>query len=189
MCGRYTLFTDQDYEELSKMIQEIEAKTGNPMKMGDIYPTNIAPVLSGEALTPKPYIWGFPNFAGKSGVIINARAETALEKKMFREAALTRRCVIPSTGFYEWKQNDTKQKYLFTLPGEKILYMAGLYTIYDGKERFVILTTSPNASVADVHNRMPVVLPHAVLPKWVNDTDAAVKLLAETPPLLQKRAV
>jgi hypothetical protein len=75
-------------------------------------------------------VWGFPNFRSKSGVIINARAETALDKKTFRESLLSRRCVIPSTGFFEWTKTGAKKKYLFRETGKSLLYMAGIYNDY-----------------------------------------------------------
>ena len=105
--------------------------------------TNTVPVLTADKLnlSPKPLVWGFPKFTG-SGVIINARVETAGEKKTFRESLLTNRCIVPSTGFYEW--NAQKKKYLFRLPGEQVLYMAGISKEYDGTQRYVILTTSAN---------------------------------------------
>ncbi len=189
MCGRYTLLNEQDTLEITKILQEVEQQLGRELNTKEIYPTNVAPVLTGPDLQPKPFVWGFPPFRNKGSVLINARAETALEKKTFHEAVLHRRCIIPSTGFFEWKRDSTKQKYLFTLPGEPVLYMAGLYSIYDGQERFVILTTSPNESVADIHNRMPLVLPKSKLSEWMKDTNTAIPLLSKTPPPLQKHAV
>ena len=98
--------------------------------------------------------WGFPNFYRK-GVIINARAETAEDKPTFRPCLEAGRCVIPSAGFYEWDAD--KRKIRFYQPGHA-LYMAGLYRVYEGKPCYVILTTAANPSVADVHDRMPLVL-------------------------------
>ena len=100
--------------------------------------------------------WGFPGFQGK-GLLINARAEAILDKKTFRESVLHRRCVIPARHFYEWSKN--KEKYTFQSPKQDdTLFMAGCYQIYNGQNRFVILTTQANASVAPVHERMPLLL-------------------------------
>lgn len=71
----------------------------------------------------------------------------------------------------------------------KELYMAGLWKAFDGVQKFVILTTAPNASVADIHNRMPIVLPRGAVKSWVSDTDAALRLLGQVPPLLARESV
>lgn len=147
-------------EEIRNIIEEVNEKYyGSNIKTGEIYPTNTAPVLvaKGQQLEPAPLIWGFPHFK-HSGVIINARAETAEEKKMFKSSLLERRCVIPSTGFYEWMHNNTKQKYLFNLSDTPTLYMAGFFNEFKDEKRFIILTTDANPSISDVHSRMPVVL-------------------------------
>lgn len=185
MCGRYSLFDEQD-TEIREIIAKINKKyPAQPVKTGEIFPTDTAPVLilEREALTPRPLIWGFPKIQGK-GVIINARAETAEEKKIFRDSLLTRRCMIPSTGFYEW--DEQKRKYLFCLPGERTLYMAGIFQEYDGISRYVILTTAANASMKHVHHRMPVVLPKSKMSMWMTDTAAALHYLhGEMPTLVR----
>ena len=189
MCGRYTLFTDEDSAEINRIIEQVNRKyPENNFKTGEIFPTNSAPVLVQEksSLSPTLMNWGFPHFKG-SGVIINARAETAEEKRMFRESLKQRRCVIPSTGFYEWKQDQTKQKYLFRLPHLNVLYMAGIYNVFKGEPRYVILTTEANSSIADVHHRMPVVLPQDKLMDWVFDENKAAEIAQDIPPMLEKQ--
>ena len=64
-----------------------------------------------QQLQAKSMKWGFPGYQGK-GLIINAKSEGVLEKKMFRESMLHRRCAVPAKGFYEW--NPQKEKYRFT---------------------------------------------------------------------------
>lgn len=188
MCGRYSLFTSEEEREIREIIAEVNRKHPNAeLKTGEIFPTNTAPVLiSGVSrLEPEPLVWGFPNFQNK-GVIINARAETAEQKKMFRESLLERRCVIPSTGFYEWKQDADKQKYLFRNPESRLTWLAGFYNEFGGERRYVILTTAPNESMRDIHNRMPVVLPKEQLEDWIFHTNDAMEILRKVPPLLQK---
>ena len=115
MCGRYTVFTEEEVIEMREIINEVNQRYINTpehaaMKTGEIFPTNIAPVLALEknALEAMLMNWGFPKWQGE-GVIINARSETAMEKPMFRNSLGTRRCVIPSTGFYEWKHEGEKK--------------------------------------------------------------------------------
>lgn len=128
--------------------------------------------------------WGVPGFQGR-GLLINARAEAILEKKTFRDSVLHRRCVIPARHFYEWSKN--KEKYTFQSRNqEAILFMAGCYRIYNGQNRFVILTTQANASVAPVHERMPLLLERQELEDWIME-DAAVEFILTKKPILLKR--
>ena len=111
MCGRYSLFDNQDNAEILKIIQEVSRRHPEmEFHKGEIYPTNRVPVLLSEANTIVADLssWGFPKYRG-SGVIINARAETADEKRTFRDSLLFRRCVIPSTGFYEWDRQKKRR--------------------------------------------------------------------------------
>ena len=188
MCGRYILFSDAEMQDIRDIIDEVQRKTNGDIKTGEIFPTDKAPVLIQQQgiITPEAVKWGFPGFNGK-GVIINARAETVQEKPMFRRSLLTKRCVIPSTGFYEWSHDSKKQKYQFNLPGTQSLYMAGLYNEFDGQQRFVILTTNANISMSEVHNRMPVVLNQDKMSRWLFDTQAAIDILSSTPPLLLRQ--
>ncbi|MGI6199720.1 MAG: SOS response-associated peptidase [Christensenellales bacterium] len=188
MCGRYTLFTGDDYREMQRIVAEADERAhaqGATVKTGEIYPTNLAPILlpGTDGLQAEPAVWGYPGFKGK-GVIINARAETALEKRTFREGVLSHRCVIPTTGFYEW--DASKAKFLFRRPGSGVLYLAGLYQGSGKQRRYVILTTAPNASVSDVHNRMPLILPDDKLFDWGSDAAWAIEhLRAKMPSLVR----
>lgn len=189
MCGRYEMFINPENREIMRIVNAIEYKYGvvNNMKTGEIFPTNNVPVLFSDSrnITPELFIWGFPKFHSK-GVIINSRAETAIDKPTFKRSLLERRCAIPSTGFYEWKQDATKQKFRFNLPKSENLYMAGIWNEFKDEKRFVILTTAANNSMVDIHNRMPVVLQKEKLEDWIIDTDYAMMLLNGEQPLLER---
>ncbi len=188
MCGRYN-FTVEQSDEIREILEKLNAKIhGNSVKSGEIFPTDQVPILIEEEEEAVPALsgWGFPKFNSK-GVIINARAETAFEKKTFRDSLLNRRCIIPSTGFYEW--DSEKKKYLFRLQDTNALYMAGLYTMYQGELRYVILTTDANESMKEIHNRMPLVLPKKEIQAWILDQSATGELLRSVPPLLVRQAV
>ena len=108
MCGRYQ-FTAEQWGEIRQIVQEIQRRYGNDAwQPGEIRPTAMAPVLLAGG--PELMRWGYqlPNT-----LVINARAETAGEKPLFRESIAMRRCVIPSTGFYEWDRK--KRKHLVTV--------------------------------------------------------------------------
>jgi len=112
MCGRY-LIDDEAYADLLQILNDISAikkasgidnlsKVDN-LARGEIFPTNTAPVIIGDGVDAVK--WGFPHWNNPS-VIINARSETALEKKMFGRPMRERRCVVPSSGFFEWGSGD-----------------------------------------------------------------------------------
>jgi putative SOS response-associated peptidase YedK len=123
--------------------------------------------------------WGIPQLQG-NGVIINARAETAMEKPTFRTLLAHRRCVVPTTGFYEWQKQSgskTKTKYLFRLPETKMVYLAGFYGLYAGINQYVILTTAPNSSIAEYHDRMPLILTPEQISDWLKEAKFAAELV------------
>ena len=129
--------------------------------------------------------WGFPRFDGK-GLLINARAESATERKTFRDSVQHRRCIIPAKGFYEW--DKSKVKFSYERYDAPLLFMAGCYNKYQDQERFVILTTEANPSVSPVHDRMPLILEQEELEDWVLDDRATEYLLHKTPVLLKAHA-
>ncbi len=193
MCGRYSIFTEEENAEMRAILKIIEGQFGeNSVKTGEIFPTDIAPVLRWEqGLVPQPASWGFPRWNG-GGAVINARAETALTTRMFQTPLLTCRCVVPSTGFYEWqRRNGQKQKdrYLLRQTGRRTLLMAGMlgrFTRPDGEPytAFTILTTAANASVSPIHDRMPVILEPEEQQAWLQDNAFMKKALQRVGPVL-----
>lgn len=188
MCGRYTLFSDTEMHDIRDIIDEVQKKVNGEIKTGEIYPTDRAPVLIQQQnkISPELYKWGFPNFKSK-GVIINARSETVMERPMFRGCLSSKRCVIPSTGFFEWSHDANKSKYLFNLPETQALYMAGLFNEFNGDQQFVILTTEANSSMCDIHNRMPLVLSSNEVDHWLTNQTDAFAILESKRPFLEKR--
>ena len=184
MCARYTI--DIDIETMKEIFAEIERRyPGVIMSTGEIYPSNIVPILTENGAAPAA--WGFKKPDGK-GLIINARSETADEKKMFKNAFEKGRCVVPTTGFFEWTKDKHKIKYLFELPDEQLLYMAGLYEYIDNDLCMVVLTQPANDSMSDVHDRMPVVLTGDQLTLWLTETDEAKQIIEMAAPPLRKSA-
>ncbi len=188
MCGRYYV-DDETAREIEKLVKEVDEKLAGQRKKTDIHPTDPAIVLRaaeetlrGKAdrrelwLTSDRQYWGFPA-AEKSGIIFNARSETAAEKPMFRESLAQRRIVVPARGFYEWGKDRTK--YRFVPKDGKPLYMAGIYRCYGEQGRFVILTAEADEIMQPVHDRMPVLLREGDMREWVQDEKAAVKLMKE----------
>ena len=185
MCGRYYV-DDETAREIEKLVRDLDRRL-KMERTGDVFPSQNAMILKGEGnhLAAEQMRWGFPGFE-KGKLLINARAETALERPTFRESVQDRRCIIPARGFYEW--NKSKEKFIFERKETPVLFMAGCYNRYEGQERFVILTTDANSSVAPVHNRMPLILEPEELKDWVLDDQATESLLHKTPVLLEQRA-
>lgn len=106
---------------------------------------------------------------------------------MFRRPLLERRCIVPTTGIYMWDRQ--KNKYHFRLPRQERLYLAGLWNNFQGEERFVILTTAPNNTIINVHDRMPVLLTDDEVMPWLYDTGMASAKLIALQPALERIAV
>ena len=103
----------------------------------------------------------------------NARAETVAQKPMFRDAFKKNRCLIPASGYYEWHDTPTgKQPYYFTRRDGQVMTIAGLWSEWPDKEKgeplksCAMVITEPNKFVAEVHDRMPVVLEPKDFEMW-----------------------
>ena len=183
MCGRYYA-DDETIREIKKIVLEVDEKI-KKSGGGDVYPSQEAVVLAAEGLklNAQKMRWGFPQY-NRKGLLINARAETVLSRKTFRDSVLHRRCIIPAKHFYEW--DAAKNKVAFSRSGSQVLYMAGFYRYFQEENHFVIITTQANASVAQVHNRMPLVLGEGELEDWVHDDGFLEVALHKTPPQLSR---
>ena len=200
MCGTFYV-DDETAREIEKAIRKAEEcassksitdkYTNSSAMTGTIRPSDYATVLSSSNrhIVSSVKRWGFPGFQSHK-LIINARAESALERKLFRESVLRRRLIIPATGFYEW--NPAKEKVTFspfrasdssTAP---ILFLAGFYNHFEGEDKFVILTTKANESMKGTHDRMPLILNPYELHDWLFDDYKIEAFLRRTPPLLNK---
>lgn len=113
---------------------------------------------------------------GRAPEPINARAETLLEKPMFRSLVTSKRCLIPANGFYEWQRTGgPKQPYLIRPTDQPTFAFAGLYDEMPGEDgepvgSYAIITTGPNAVMATIHDRMPVILRPKDEAEWLDPT-------------------
>lgn len=168
-----------------------------PAQGRDIHPSDLAPVIiqgrfrgNGPLLSYLPMRWGL-SVPGTRQLLINARAETVTEKRMFMDGVRHRRCAIPAEYFYEWDRE--KQKVEFSLKDHPLLYMAGFYNPDAGPlnqkkaSRFIILTTAANGSMAPVHDRMPLILPREAVQDWICNSRATEEWLCKPSPMLQLR--
>lgn len=187
MCSRY--YVDDDTVcEIEKIVGEIDREMIDRLT-GDIYPSQNALVITAgtadlKDLKARQMPWGFLT-SDDNSLLINARTETVRERRMFRDSILLRRCVIPARGFYEWDAD--KNKATFSGGNGTVLYLAGFYNLFQGQDRFIILTTEANRSVRPVHDRMPLILEEQELRDWVWDDRFLESALKQTPPLLRRR--
>jgi putative SOS response-associated peptidase YedK len=155
MCGRFTLDPSKmDFKEFG-----VGREHYRPPARFNIAPTTGIAVIRQEE-TARELVemrWGLlPSWAkpdSKLPLMINARADTIASKPAFRSAFKTRRCIVPATGYFEWKKlpDGTKQPFYFTRD-ETFAFAA----IWEG-ETVATITTEPNKEAAQVHNRMPVI--------------------------------
>ena len=190
MCGRYCI-DENTVREIEKIVWQIEERLKRELigicaEARDIFPSQIAPVLTvdEQGVCCRLQRWGFPGYEGKQ-LIFNARSESALEKRMFRESVERRRIVIPAARFYEWNRN--KEKNTFSRKGQPALFMAGFYDRFQDEERFVILTTTANDSMRPVHDRMPLILERDEIRPWLSKDGQAEVFLKNTPALLERQ--
>jgi putative SOS response-associated peptidase YedK len=186
MCGRFAAINLENEGEITSIVKDLESETkkdGIFMKTkGEIFPTDTVPTLLevSKKLSALPMIWGYPGYPDKNRPkakpkpLINAKSETADTLRTWKESLALRRCLIPTSGFYEWEHyNKTvKNKYLFYLKGEKTLYLAGIYMEIKGKipiRYFSILTLSANDSISDIHNRMPLIILPSEFNIWLKE--------------------
>lgn len=125
----------------------------------------------------KSNAWGLIPFWAKDAKIgnslINARSETVETKPAFRHAFQKKRCLIPVDGFYEWKRDGkTEQPFHIQMRDESIFALAGLWEIWDSPQGAVescsLITTTPNELMAEIHDRMPVILDKEAQRKWLD---------------------
>lgn len=161
MCGRYFIQIEED--EFMDIMREVQRKVDAAkilaMKTGEIFPTNIVPVITQEG--PTLMKWGFKRFDGK-GQIVNARSETLLEKPTFRKPLMEgQRCLVPATHYFEWQKalDGKKVKHAIYNPESPVIYMQGLFRMEKESDLpvFVILTREAASNLIAIHDRMPMI--------------------------------
>lgn len=188
MCGRFYIPEEDESGEILQILQEasqrMEALTGS----GAVARGETAPSETVAALAPGrnggtggyPMRWGFRRFDGK-GFIINTRSETALEKPMFRQSMLERRCLIPAAYYFEWERREKEKiRYAIRPKQEGVMYLAGIYRFEEGEKlpALSILTRAPAEEIAFIHDRMPVIFTGKHRDAWLDRGADPRQLLA-----------
>ena len=177
MCGRFTLTAPPDQvASLFDLPQEpvvVPRYNIAPTQPVAVVRMNSQKAAREWALT----YWGLiPSWSKDPSIgarMINARSETVTEKPAFRAAFKRRRCLVPANGFYEWqKQGKGKQPFYITTPDGAPFAIAGLWEYWEGAdgsalESCTLLTTSANALMAPLHDRMPVIVAPEDYTQWL----------------------
>ena len=192
MCGRYTLYAHED--DLATLF---EVETYPLTARYNIAPTQSVPVIrqrrDGQRVMEEMR-WGLvPHWvkdpkAFKAN-LFNARSESAAEKPSFRDAMKTNRCIVPASGFYEWKvEGAGKQPYYIQRTDGQPMAFAGLYSVWTkGSEPLVsctILTTESEGPMRELHHRVPVILEPGEWDRWMDPSEVeprAVEDLLDPP--------
>ena len=194
MCGRY---------ELSDNPAAIKAKFAlpNPQRVPDfaanpdVRPTQRNPIVrwTPDGRACELARWGLVPVWAKDmkfgSRCINARAETVATAPAFRAAFRKRRCLVPVNAFYEWSGPAGKRiKWRIGLKDEPLFALAGLWEWWQdpqtaaGIETYTIVTTTANATIAPIHDRMPVLIDAADYTAWLDPQTDPQPLLAACPP-------
>jgi putative SOS response-associated peptidase YedK len=185
MCGRFTITLTVGLAERF----EVKHSDLQPIPRFNIAPSQPVPVVtvtdSGERVLNE-MVWGLvPHWARDPSAVghaINARAETLEERPTFRGPFLSHRCLVPATGFYEWKKEGKRREpYYIHRKDDELFAIAGLYDFWRGcgseeLRSFVIVTTEPNAVVSRYHDRMPAVLRPEDEERWLSPGRLAPEL-------------
>jgi putative SOS response-associated peptidase YedK len=198
MCGRFSIVSSKGTieERFDVILDDDDFKS-----VYNAAPTQKLPLITNvEPGKLNFYKWGLIPFWAKdqslASKMINARADTILEKPAFKGLIKRRRCLVISDGFYEWKQlsGGKKQPYRITLKDNGLYAYAGLWDEWNDPagskiNSFTIITTDPNELMKEIHNRMPVILKKENEKKWLSnhaETEELLFLLKEFPAELMK---
>ena len=184
MCGRYFLHSTAD--RLTQLFGEMPMPLLQPRF--NIAPSQPVPVVRQDANRQRQMVllrWGLvPAWSPEPRTAystFNARAETVADKPTYRHAFRRRRCLIPADGFYEWcTVGKRKQPYCIAPTDDELFAFAGLWERWERDETVVesctIVVTTANATIAPLHDRMPVILALADEARWLDPalTDPAI---------------
>ena len=205
MCGRFVSSSPPDelakYFDVDAVAEQVIEPSYNVAPSQDVYVV----VESGGVRRLDAFRWGLVPFWAKDPStgykMINARAESVTDKNAYKRAFQKRRCIIPADGFFEWKKipgQKAKQPYFIHRADGEPMAFAGLWEVWRPAEdedrtseplrTCTIITGEPNEKVADIHDRMPVMLPPSAWAEWLDpendDTEALGKFLVPAPATL-----
>jgi putative SOS response-associated peptidase YedK len=175
MCGRFTFQPSEAFYERFEITNRLDSLTVRY----NIAPGQMVPVII--ASSPRQVVlmrWGLiPHWAKDAKTaykMINARVETLTQRPAFRGLLSHNRCLVPASGFYEWKgEGRDKTPYYIRPQSDQVIAFAGLYDVWINPQgeaiyTFTIITTEANDFMARLHNRMPVILARELEDAWLD---------------------
>ena len=179
MPSRFTFFSNAEEIKSKYPIKEISVDL---YPYYNLKPTNRATgIIFNGSYQLVRMRWGFV----KGKQFFKARAESVYEKPMFRKAFQEKRCLVLANGFFEWnKETTTSIPYYFTVKNEPLFSLAGLYNSYvdeednETKYQFAVITTDANDLVGKIFHRMPVIIPHNLIEKWLDPKQTSETLIS-----------
>ena len=192
MCGRYMITSP--FEAMARLFEAAPSELGPDVPRPNVSPTQKVPVAvshEGDRVLA-PMRWGFvPHWyktPNDGPLLFNARAETIAEKPAFRAAARERRCLIPADGFYEWTgEKGAKVAHVIRPRAGGLLALAGIWQEWrprgaEAMATCAIVTCAANAALADIHDRMPVVIAPEDFALWLGEAgNGAARLMSPAP--------
>ena len=190
MCGRYTL--KEKEENLAKWFEAVFEEVENLKPNYNVAPSHQMPVVrqadeGGRVI--ERYSWGLLPFWAKEKnagySLINARAETVDTKRSFRPYFESQRCLVPASGFYEWKGTKGNKKPYYIYPThEPVFAFAGLYNLWTSPAgetvpTYTIITTGANTKMGNIHNRMPAMLFKEEWDSWLDPANHNTRTLKD----------
>src|SRR2546428_259634 len=175
MCGRFTFQATEEFYERFRIVNRLDSLVARY----NIAPGQMVPVIISHSPNQVMLMrWGLiPHWAKAEKTaykMINARVETLTQRSAFRGLLTTNRCLVPASGFYEWKAEARgKTPYYIHPKSHRFVAFAGLYDVWitpDGEElyTFTIITKDADEFLAWLHNRMPVILERELEDAWLN---------------------
>ncbi|SCL66032.1 Putative SOS response-associated peptidase YedK [Micromonospora citrea] len=192
MCGRYA--TTRSAGDLSALFESLDETDGRLGPDHNVAPTDPVPLVR---VSPEGHRalslgrWGLVPAWSRSPAgaarMINARAETVATSRAYAGAFARRRCLVPADGWYEWVRSPDgrKQAYYMTPLDGSVLAFAGIWSVWEGPGGPLltcsVLTTAALGELAEVHDRMPLLLPEGRWGAWLASTGEPAELLAPPP--------
>jgi putative SOS response-associated peptidase YedK len=171
VCARYTI-RKKTLREVADALEAEYAEDDEPLYRArfNVAPTDLGWIveLGGDRRVVRPATWNY--LVGGDRPLINLRGENVGSGSGYREAFASRRCAVVTDGFYEWPTTKGKAPSFYHRADDGLVLLGGLFQRPKGADthvRFTVLTTRPNALVARVHDRMPVIVPVERLDEWL----------------------
>ena len=200
MCGRFYIKKSPETQLYIEKAANSSLKSpmtialSRPLRIeGEVRPTDIVPVIATSKSGKEsvfPMVWGF-SIPKSNNPVINARVETVNDRDLFKDSWNHRRCIIPCSWYFEWEHLRNEftgaetigTKYSIQPRGCGMTFLAGLYRMETSKgityPVFTVLTRDPTPKIRFIHERMPVILPKALVNEWINPGNKADEIVTE----------